>query len=112
MTFVDSEAEFVPGIQALAAPGHTPGHMALLISSEDEQLIHISDGVLYPLHLEYPNWLPVFDMIPEQAEASKRRIFDKAAESNALVFAHHFPPFPNWGTLSSARKDGSGNRLS
>jgi len=30
---VDHETEIVPGIQALAAPGHTPGHMAVIISS-------------------------------------------------------------------------------
>src|ERR671921_84336 len=56
-----------------------------------------SEAVLYPLHLEHPKWTPVFDMLPEQASASKRRIFDLAAEEDALVFAHHFPPFPSLG---------------
>ena len=99
MIFVDYEVEIVTGIQALAAPGHTPGHMALLIASGDKKLIHTSDVVLYPLHLEHPDWLPVFDMIPEKAAVSKRRIFDLAADSNALVFAHHFPPFPSLGRV-------------
>jgi glyoxylase-like metal-dependent hydrolase (beta-lactamase superfamily II) len=60
-------------------------------------LLHVSDAVLHPLHLKYPEWTPVFDVSPEQAAASKRRIFDRAAEEEALVFAHHFPPFPNLG---------------
>lgn len=51
----------------------------------------------YPLHLEHPEWTPVFDMLPEQASASKCRVFDRAVEENALVFAHHFSPFPNLG---------------
>ena len=55
------------------------------------------DAVLHPLHLEHPEWIPVFDMLPEQASASKHRIFDLAAEEDALVFAHHFPPYPNLG---------------
>jgi glyoxylase-like metal-dependent hydrolase (beta-lactamase superfamily II) len=97
MTFIDDGAEIVPGIRAIATPGHTPGHIALSIDSDGGQLLHVSDAVLYPLHLEYPDWTPVFDISPEQAVASKRRIFDLAAEEEALVFAHHFPPFPNLG---------------
>ena len=97
LTFVDDTSEIVPGVRAVATFGHTPGHMALSIVSGGVRLLHVSDAVLYPLHLEYPEWTPVFDMLPEQASASKRRIFDLAAEVNALVFAHHFPPFPNLG---------------
>jgi glyoxylase-like metal-dependent hydrolase (beta-lactamase superfamily II) len=97
LTFVDDTSEIVPGVRAVATFGHTPGHMALSIVSGGERLLHVSDAVVYPLHLEYPEWTAVFDMLPEQASASKRRIFNLAAEENALVFAHHFPPFPNLG---------------
>jgi len=99
LTLIDDGAEIVPGIRAIATPGHTPGHIALSIVSEGERLLHVSDVVLHPLHLEYPEWTPVFDVAPEQAAASKRRIFDQAAEDEVLVFAHHFPPFPNLGHI-------------
>ena len=100
LTLVEDASEIVPGVRAIAAFGHTPGHIALSIASEGERLLHVSDAVLYPLHLEHPHWTPVFDILPEQASASKRRIFDLAAEEEALVFAHHFPPFPNLGHVS------------
>lgn len=99
LTLVADGDETVPGIRAVATPGHSPGHIALSITSGGEQLLHVSDTVLYPLHLEHPGWTSVFDMSPEQAAASKRRIFDRAAEEEALVFAHHFPPFPNLGRV-------------
>jgi glyoxylase-like metal-dependent hydrolase (beta-lactamase superfamily II) len=105
LSLVDDGAEVVPGIQVIATPGHTPGHVALAITSDGEQLLHISDVVLYPLHLEHPGWAPVFDILPEAAATSKHRIFDRAAEEHALVFAHHFPPFPNLGYV---RKFGAG----
>ena len=105
LILVDDGAEVVPGIRVVAAPGHTPGHVALSITSDGEQLLLISDLVLHPLHLEHPEWVPVFDMLPEEAAASKRRIFDRAAEQHALVFAHHFPPFPNLGRV---RNHGAG----
>lgn len=100
LTLIDDADEVVPGIRVVATPGHTPGHIALSIVSDGEQLLHVSDTVLYPLHLEHPEWTPVFDVSPELAAASKRRIFDLAAEEEALVFAHHFPPFPNLGYVS------------
>jgi glyoxylase-like metal-dependent hydrolase (beta-lactamase superfamily II) len=104
MTLVGDASEVVPGVRTIATPGHTPGHTALSVASDGERLLHISDAVLYPLHLEHPEWTPVFDMLPEQAAASKRRIFDLAAEEDALVFAHHFPPFPSLGHVRKAEQ--------
>ena len=103
--FFDDGHEIVPGIRAISTPGHTAGHMALSIISGGTELLHVSDVVLSPLHLEHPDWLPVFDLSPADAAASKQSIFDYAAEQNALVFAHHFPPFPNLGHLA---KQGAG----
>ena len=102
VSLIKDGAEIVPGIRAVATPGHTPGHLALSVRSADEQLLHISDTVLHPLHLEHPDWVPVFDAVPEQAAASKQRIFDRAVREKALIFAHHFPPFPNIGSVTGA----------
>jgi glyoxylase-like metal-dependent hydrolase (beta-lactamase superfamily II) len=89
--------QILPGIQAVATPGHTPGHLALELTSDGESLLHVSDVVLHPLHLAHPDWVPVFDMLTDQAAASKRRTFDRAAVEGLLVFGHHFPPLPNLG---------------
>ena len=103
LTLLEDEFEILPGIHAVATFGHTPGHTALSITSGGERLLHVSDAVLCPLHLEHPEWTPIFDMIPEQASVSKRKIFDLASDEDALVFAHHFPPFPSLGHV---RKQG------
>ncbi len=97
VSLVERESEIVPGIRAIPAPGHTPGHMVVEVSSADELLLYIGDTVLYPLHLEHPDWLPIYDIVPEQAAPSKRAIFDRAAEEKALVVGQHFPPFPSLG---------------
>ena len=95
--FIDHEGEVVPGIGVIPAPGHTPGHMVVSVSSGQKRLLYVGDTVLYPLHLEHPDWLPIYDILPEEAAASKRRIFDLAAEEKALVMGQHFPPFPSLG---------------
>jgi len=99
VTLLDGESEIIPGVRAILAPGHTPGHMVASISSGDEHLLYIGDTVLYPLHLEHPDWVPIYDIVPEHAAVSKRQIFDRAAEEKSLVIGQHFPPFPSLGTV-------------
>jgi glyoxylase-like metal-dependent hydrolase (beta-lactamase superfamily II) len=86
----------VPGIRTIPAAGHTPGHMAVAISSGDEQLLLIADAALHPIHLEQPDWYSVFDLAPEQVLVSKRRLVERATAEKALVQAFHFP-FPGLG---------------
>ncbi len=97
VVLVEDERELVPGIRVIMAPGHTPGHIVVEVTSNDQCLLYIGDTVLYPLHLEHPDWLPIYDIIPEQAAASKQAIFNRAAEQQALVVGQHFPPFPSLG---------------
>jgi glyoxylase-like metal-dependent hydrolase (beta-lactamase superfamily II) len=91
------ETEIIPGISSIPAPGHTPGHTVVEVSSGDQKLLYIGDTVIYPLHLEHPDWLPIYDILPGQAAASKHAIFDRAATQQALVVGQHFPPFPSLG---------------
>jgi glyoxylase-like metal-dependent hydrolase (beta-lactamase superfamily II) len=96
LDLIDNETEILPGINVISAPGHTPGHIALRISSGGEHLLCAADTVLSPIHLEKPDWRPVFDFDHEQAAAAKHKIFDKAAAEKSLVCAFHFP-FPSLG---------------
>jgi glyoxylase-like metal-dependent hydrolase (beta-lactamase superfamily II) len=97
MHFLENESEILPGVSIIEAPGHTPGHIVVSFFSNNKHLYYTADTVLYPLHLEYPDWLSVYDILPEEAEASKRKIFNLAANENALVIGQHFIPFPSLG---------------
>ena len=93
----DAGSQIVPGVRAVPAPGHTPGNIVVQFASAGERLYYIGDTVLHPLHLEFPDWIPIYDILPEQAAASKHAIFDQAAEEESLVIGQHFPPFPSLG---------------
>ena len=88
---VDAEIEVAPGVHLVAAPGHTPGHVAVAMSSGSEELLYISDTALHFLQLEQPHWYSVVDMVPEQVLASRRRIMERAVANGALVHASHVP---------------------
>jgi glyoxylase-like metal-dependent hydrolase (beta-lactamase superfamily II) len=98
LDLLDCETQIVPGIQAIATPGHTPGHMTPLITSGGEQLLCISDVVLHPIHLGQPEWCAAVDFAPPQLVATRRRLLNRAADEKTLVHAFHFP-FPGLGHI-------------
>jgi glyoxylase-like metal-dependent hydrolase (beta-lactamase superfamily II) len=99
LDLVDDEAEVVPGIRTIAAPGHTPGHVALEISSQGEMLIDAVDTFLHPIMIERIEWYSVVDVYPEKVLASRRRLFERAVDTGAMVMSFHFP-FPGLGHVS------------
>jgi glyoxylase-like metal-dependent hydrolase (beta-lactamase superfamily II) len=96
---VDAEREIVPGVLVLPAPGHTPGHLALLIESQGERLLNIGDAAVHPLHLEYPELENGFDLSPGIAVATRRELLARAVAENMRVMAFHFP-FPSVGRVA------------
>jgi glyoxylase-like metal-dependent hydrolase (beta-lactamase superfamily II) len=100
MDLVDGEREIVPGVQIIPAPGHTPGHVGVLVTSAKTHLLHVSDAVLHPLNMEYPAWRNVFDLDEELAAQTRQRFFDRAASDKIKVLAYHFP-FPGLGYVET-----------
>ena len=96
---IDKETEIVPGVRAIAAPGHTVGHMAVEVASNGESLLHIVDVALHPIQIEHPNWYSRLDQFPEQTVATRHAIYARAVEMHSLVLAFHFPPFPSLGHI-------------
>jgi glyoxylase-like metal-dependent hydrolase (beta-lactamase superfamily II) len=106
LQIVDSEAEVVPGVRVIAASGHTPGHTAIAISSDDESLLFIGDLVYTPQDFENPDWYSIYDFDPKQAIATRQRVFAQAVREHQLLMAYHLP-FPGLGYVT---QEGSGWR--
>jgi glyoxylase-like metal-dependent hydrolase (beta-lactamase superfamily II) len=93
---IKREGEFIPGISAIEAPGHTPGHMALLISSGGKHLLCLADTIHHVIHLEHPEWATAIDLDRERVTTTRRNLLGRAAREQLLVFATHLP-FPGLG---------------
>ncbi len=98
------QGEVLPGITAIPAPGHTPGHTAYLIDSQGERLLIWGDTVHIPeVQVPRPEVAMVVDTDPAGAVASRKRIFDMAASERMLVTGMHLH-FPGFGHI--ARQSG------
>jgi glyoxylase-like metal-dependent hydrolase (beta-lactamase superfamily II) len=104
----EMDKEIVPGLTSIAAPGHTPGHTAYMLSSGSGRLLILSDTANHPaLFVRNPDWSAVFDMDADQARATRRKMLDMAASERAQVAFYH-APFPATGHVA---KDGNGFRF-
>jgi glyoxylase-like metal-dependent hydrolase (beta-lactamase superfamily II) len=101
-TLVDVEKEFLPGIKFIWAPGHSPYHSVINISSGNEQLLYGSDLLHHPLQIPRLDCGVFGDYDAEQARQTRIKLISQAVKNHTMVFACHFP-FPGLGYLG---KDG------
>jgi glyoxylase-like metal-dependent hydrolase (beta-lactamase superfamily II) len=100
-TKFEVDKEIFPGFYAIGAPGHTPGQVAVRITSGNESLIHTADVVhTHTINLWNPNWMPIFDQDPNLAVKTRTKVLTEIAQSRSLMYAYHFP-FPGLGHLRS-----------
>jgi glyoxylase-like metal-dependent hydrolase (beta-lactamase superfamily II) len=93
------EAEALPGFCAVVTPGHTVGHMALLIESDGEKLLHIADAAHQPFQMSCPQYSPNFDYDKVQAADTRDKLFKRAARENLALLAYHFT-YPGLGHVT------------
>ena len=97
------DGDFVaPGIKLICAPGHSPGHCAVQITSGDAELLCVGDAVAHPLNLMYPEWTMAHEGSPRLAIASRKKLLEHAIGHNAWVHAFHMP-FPSLGRVSATK---------
>lgn len=93
----DGETVIVPGVSVVPAPGHTPGHCAVMIGTGDDRVLNIADTTLhYIIGLEEPAWHTGLEIDPIAAEQSRIALLSRASTEKIKVFGYHFP-FPGIG---------------
>ncbi|MEM8665660.1 MAG: MBL fold metallo-hydrolase [Pseudomonadota bacterium] len=97
--FEDGEA-LASGVRALATPGHTPDHHAIVLEDGGERLIVVGDAVTYPaLFVTNPGWHVIFDGDGPRAAQTRRALLSEAAQTGARLVGTHFP-FPSIGRVT------------
>lgn len=105
MRFLAPGQDVASGVTSVAAQGHTPGHMGYHIESDGARLMLFADLANHPVwSLERPDWEMRFDMDPEAAAASRRRVLDMIATDRIPAAGYHMP-FPALGFVDR-RGDG------
>lgn len=76
------------GVGTIAAYGHTPGHTVF----QKDSILVIADLMHgAALQLKHPEYCPFYDMNPEEATASRKRILEYAKQNNLTMYGMHIP---------------------
>jgi glyoxylase-like metal-dependent hydrolase (beta-lactamase superfamily II) len=101
---IDSNGQLVPGVSAVAAHGHTPGHTTYVVESRGQKLWLIGDLIhVGAVQMENPQVTIDFDRDEKAAYAARKKVFDEAAKNGAMIGAAHLQ-FPGIGYLQTQGK--------
>jgi len=103
MIMVRDGQEVVPGITAIAAPGHTVGHHVYAITSGGRTMVNTGDLAHHQvLLLRKPMWEFAYDTDPKQSAQSRSRMLDRFATDRTAILSYHFP----WPGLGHVAREG------
>lgn len=102
IVFFKDGQEFLPGVTAIAAPGHTFGHHIFMIQSDGKSFAFLGDLTHHQiLLLERPRMEFAYDSDPKMAAATRVRLLDTIAANKTAVMSYHFP-WPGYGHVVKA----------
>ncbi|MFC9835564.1 MBL fold metallo-hydrolase [Rhodococcus sp. NPDC127530] len=99
MRLVDSGYSPVEGLTLVSAPGHTPGHAVVRLTSKEKSAVFFGDLMHSPLQVAYPDVNSIFCLDQPRAAATRRKILERAAHEDDILFSAHFPA-PHLGRVS------------
>lgn len=104
---VEMDHRISPEIRLAPTPGHTPGHVSVMIESEGETAVITGDMTHHPCQMAHPDWSPPFDSDPKAAAVMRRRMFAEWADKPILVIGTHYAA----PTAGHVRSDGGAFRF-
>ncbi|MCG6858032.1 MAG: MBL fold metallo-hydrolase [Salaquimonas sp.] len=92
ITLFDGGDEVLPGIEAFATYGHTPGHTSFIVHGGSESVIVTGDAVTnVAISFVKPDWRSGTDQDAEIGAATRARLLDRLATDETAIIGFHLP---------------------
>lgn len=88
-----------PFAVTLATPGHTPGHMSVLVSSGEDKAVIVGDLFHSAAQVEEPDWCAGADMNQDLARRTRHAALDRFQKEGFIVAAGHLPAGTSIGKI-------------
>jgi glyoxylase-like metal-dependent hydrolase (beta-lactamase superfamily II) len=101
IAFLKNDSEVEPGIRAVEAFGHTPGHLVYHVESAGQRLMICGDFCNHPvLSMQKPEWKVIFDVDSAKATETRKKILGMLA-ADRIPFTSYHMPFPCVGFVEA-----------
>ena len=87
---VEMDHRISPELRLTPTPGHTPGHVSVVIESEGQSAVITGDMTHHPCQMGHPDWSPSFDSDRKASAVMRRRMFAEWADKPILVIGTHY----------------------
>jgi glyoxylase-like metal-dependent hydrolase (beta-lactamase superfamily II) len=95
---LDGETALTDEISAIETPGHTPGHMSLIVSSQGEKACLTGDAIVHPAQITEPDWAPRMDFDGATANQTRHALLQRFEAEGLTMVGCHFPQ-PGYGRV-------------
>ena len=99
MDLIDDGHNITDEVKTLATPGHTPGHMVIMVSSQGEKAMIVGDAIHSRVQIQEPSWTPGVDIDKESSRRHREKLIELAERENYVVAAGHFHPDDHIGKV-------------
>ncbi|QRM31419.1 MBL fold metallo-hydrolase [Microvirga sp. VF16] len=90
--------EIMPGLQVIATPGHTPGHLSYAFAGPETMVVSGDVVTNQIVSFEHPAWRFGNDTDQDMGSATRQRFVDRAAADRLLLLGYHFT-YPGLGRV-------------
>jgi glyoxylase-like metal-dependent hydrolase (beta-lactamase superfamily II) len=95
--FIGPEHKITDEVTLFPTPGHTPGHVSVLIRSRGEEAVITGDMLHHPIQFIDPQRPGNFDMDKEQGGRTRQTFVDRFTDTKTLIIGSHFAdPTSGW----------------
>ena len=98
MELVEGEVALTSELTTLPTPGHTPGHMSIMISSQGQQGLILGDVLHNTVQVHETDWVSRADIDPETTRVTRRSLMERLERDGTTVAAVHLPS-PGFGKI-------------
>jgi len=88
--FIEPTASITEEVSLVPTPGHTPGHVSVIIRSKGAEAIITGDMMHHPIQFAESGRTTNFDMDKEQGIRTRKEMFGRLADKDILVIGTHF----------------------
>ncbi|MDB4223898.1 MBL fold metallo-hydrolase [Granulosicoccus sp.] len=89
--FNDGE-EILPGIEAVATHGHTPGHTSFMLHAGSDSLLVVGDAIANAvLSFEHPAWPSGSDQDQALGVSTRLALLDRLSHEKSVLVGYHLP---------------------
>ena len=103
LELIDGEHSVTPEISTTPTPGHTPGHLNVIISSQGERGVVVGDMIHSVVQIQEPGWCSRADVDRELGLRSREAMLDRFEREAFIVAAGHFKPQEHFGRVVRLR---------